>query len=85
MTEKFEVHRAHKMAEWVEREVYEWAEGLVTEHFGVEEITDLTHKQISEVLDQAELINENYGDTLSYGLYEVVRYWENETDEELEY
>jgi hypothetical protein len=43
----FTVYRAQKMQEWLEREVEEWATGLVFEYFeDAEEISDLTEEQI---------------------------------------
>ena len=77
MTEKFEVFRAHKMAEWVEREVYDWAEGLVTEHFGVDSPEELSREQIEEVIEEME----NFDDWCYTGLRNVVSCWENENDE----
>jgi len=41
---KFEVYRAHKMLDWLEQEVTQWAENHVEEHFGCEEISELTQE-----------------------------------------
>ena len=35
MTDFTMVHRPHKMLDWLEGEVTDWAFGLVQEHFGV--------------------------------------------------
>ena len=82
---KFRAFRANKMQDWLDREVRDWAEGLVMEHFGVEQITDLSHKEICEVIDEYENIDHNYGDTLANGFAEVIRYWEEETGEDIEW
>ena len=43
---KFEVRRPHKMMDWLEGEMTDWAIGLVTEHFGVEEVDLLDREQL---------------------------------------
>ena len=78
---KFEVYRAHKMLDWLEGEATQWAENLVEEHFGCEEISELTKDQIEEVIAVAEDLDEHYGDMLSMGMYNIVRYWESENEE----
>lgn len=79
----FKVYRPHKMQDWIESQCEEWATDLIQEHFGVEEITDLSHKQISEVVDEYDRLDNEYGDMLSCGFAQVIRYWEDETGEEL--
>lgn len=83
MSTKFEVHRAHKMLDWVESEVTQWAEGLITEHFGVEDPNDLTREQMIEVCEVYEQIDTDYGDTLSIGFLNVIRWWESENEDEV--
>ena len=78
---KFEVHREHKMLDWLEHHCTEWAENLVTEHFDVEEISTLTKDQIEEVVVQAEELDEHFGGMLSLGMYNVVRDWESVHEE----
>ena len=34
--DKFKIHKAHKMSEWIENQVIEWALELIQNHFGVE-------------------------------------------------
>jgi predicted lipase len=82
----FTVYRAQKMQEWLEREVEEWATGLVFEYFeDAEEISDLTEEQIKEVLREYERLDYEYGDTLSFGFAQVIRRWEDETEKELDW
>ena len=81
---KFTVYRAHKMQDWLERETEEWATGLVFEWFDdAEKISDLTKDQIEEVVKEYERLDSEYGDMLSYGFAQVLREWEDETGEEL--
>ena len=77
----FRVHRAHKMMDWVESEVTEWAEGIVFEHYGVEEVTELTRDQIEEIAAEADRLDEDYGDIISLGFFNIVRWWESETED----
>ena len=65
----FRVHRAHKMMDWIENEVTEWAQGIVFEHYGVEEVTELSRDQVEEVAAEADRLDEDYGDFISLGLY----------------
>ena len=81
---KFTVYRAHKIRDWLERECEEWARELVFEHFeDAEDISDLTKEQIEEVIREYERLDDEYGDMLSYGFVQVVREWQDETGEEL--
>ena len=77
----FRVHRAHKMMDWVENEVTEWAEGIAFEHYGVEEVTELSRDQIEEVASEADRLDEDYGDIISLGFFNIVRWWESETED----
>lgn len=82
--EKFKVHRPHKMLDWLENEVTDWAYGLVTEHFDVECPSDLDKSQIEEVIEQYEELSEYAGgDWLALGMRNVISNWENEHDEYL--
>jgi hypothetical protein len=79
--EKFKVHRAHKMLDWIENEVTDWAHGLVTEHFGVECPSELNKEQIEEVIEEYEELSDYAGgDWLAIGMRNVVSIWENEND-----
>ena len=81
----FEVHRAWKMVDWIEREVHDWALNLVVEHFDVEDPNKLTEEQILEVIGQADKLDYEHGDPISYGFYQIVRDWEEANDRALEY
>lgn len=81
----FEVHRAHKMVDWVENEMYDWALNLVVEHFHVEHPNKLTEEQIQEVIGQADKLDYEHGDPISYGFYQIVRDWEEANDRALDY
>jgi len=78
--EKFKVYKAHKMLDWIENEVTEWAYGLVTEHFGVDSPEELTREQIDEVIEQWEELVE-YDGMLGLGFRNVINTWENENEE----
>jgi len=79
---KFEVHKPHKMLDWLEGEMTDWAIGLVTEHFGVEEVDTMSREQIDEVIAEWEnLLNQNGYDWLALGLRNAIGIWENENDE----
>ena len=81
---KFEVHKPHKMLDWLEGEMTDWAIGLVTEHFGVEEVDTMSREQIDEVIAEWEnLLNQNGYDWLALGLRNAIGIWENENDEYL--
>ena len=77
--EKFKVYKAHKLMDWIENEVTEWAFERVTEHFGVDEVETLTQEQIEEVIEEME----TFDDWCYTGLRNVVSMWENENDEYL--
>jgi len=76
------VHRPHKMMDWLEGEVSEWAFGIVQEYFGVEDISELSEEKINEVLTEYNLLNDSdmgY-DWLAIGFRNVISSWENEND-----
>ena len=76
------VHRPHKMLEWLHSECTEWAFGIVQEHFGIEDPTELSEEQIQEVIAEWEkLLEPNMGyDFLAMGFRNVIGSWENEND-----
>jgi len=79
---KFEVRRPHKMMDWLEGEMTDWAIGLVTEHFGVEEVDLLDREQLDEVIAEYERLSEQAGyDWLAIGMRNAIGIWENENDE----
>ena len=84
MSEFKMVHRPHKMLEWLEGECTDWADGIIKEYFGVEEIDTLSKEQIEEVVTEWELLTEDRSyDLLSMGFRNVISSWENEHDEYL--
>lgn len=84
MSDKFTVHKPHKMLDWLENEVTEWAYGLVQEHFGVDSPDELSREQIDEVIEQWDELTEYAGgDWLALGMRNVISVWENENDEYL--
>jgi len=69
----FDLNRIHKLDDWLESEAYEWVSSAITEHFEVENITDLTEVQIDEVADYVNRLdakritsNEFHTSTLSH-------------------
>ena len=79
---KFEVHKAHKMLDWLEGEMTDWAIGLVTEHFGVEEVDLLDREQLDEVIAEYDRLSEQAGcDWLAIGMRNAINIWENENDD----
>lgn len=74
----FKIRKAHKLMDWIENEVTEWAIEAVTNHFGCE-VSEMTLPQVEEVIAE---MNE-YDDWVYTGLRNVVNIWENENDEYL--
>jgi hypothetical protein len=77
--EKFKVYKAHKMLDWIENHVTDWATKLVTEHFGCE-VEELTREQLSEVREQYDELY-GYDSTIARGFLNVINTWENENEE----
>ena len=77
----FRVHRAYQMMDWIENEVSEWAQGIVFEHYGVEEVTELSRDQIEEVAAEADRLDEDYGYFISLGFFNLIRWWESENED----
>jgi len=82
MSEKFTIHKPHKMLDWIEGEVTEWAYGHIQEHFGVDCPSELTQAQIEEVIEVWEDMSEFDG-MLGLGFRNAISAWENENDEYL--
>ena len=78
--EPFTVHRAHKMQEWIESHVTEWANDLIVQHFGVE-VEELTKEQIQEVEDEWDRLYE-YDPVLAMGFRNCINTWEYENEED---
>lgn len=82
MSDKFKIYKAHKMLDWIEGEVTEWAYGLITDHFDVDCPSELSREQIEEVISEWEEMIE-YDGTLALGIRNAINVWENENDEYL--
>jgi len=80
--EPFKVYKAHKMLDWIEGHVTEWAYGLIQEHFGVESPSELSREQLDEVISEWEEMCD-YDGMLALGFRNAIGEWENENDEYL--
>ena len=84
MTEFKMVHKPHKMVEWLEGECTEWADGIIKEHFQVEDTDTLSKEQIQEVIAEWELLLDSASyDFLAMGFRNIISSWENEHDDYL--
>lgn len=84
MSEPFKVYKAHKMLDWLENEVTEWAYGLIQEHFGVECPSELSREQLDEVISEWEELSDYAGgEWLALGMRNAINVWENENEEYL--
>lgn len=82
MSEPFKVYKAHKMLDWLENEVTEWAYGLIQEHFGVECPSELSREQLDEVISEWEELSDYAGgEWLALGMRNAISVWENEKEE----
>ena len=82
MSEQFKVYKAHKMLDWLENEVTEWAYGLIQEHFGVECPSELSREQLDEVISEWEELSDYAGgEWLALGMRNAINVWENENEE----
>lgn len=75
--EKYVWHRPHKAEEYYENQINEQVWEQITEHFGVEEIIDITPEQIQEVEEWRE---ENLYEhsVLQVGFSNFISRWEGE-------
>jgi hypothetical protein len=80
MTKEFKIYKANKMLDYIENQLTDWALGLVTEHFGVETVEELTRDQLNEVI--AEYYDlDDWNGTLGMGFRNIIHIWENEHEE----
>ena len=77
MSEPFKIYKANEMLDYIENELTEWALGLLTEHFDVETIEELTREQLDEVVAEYYDLHEWDG-TLGMGFRNVINIWEND-------
>jgi hypothetical protein len=82
MSDVFKIHKASKMLDYIENQLTEWAHDLVTQHFEVETVEELTREQIDEVVAEYYDLDEwNAKYTLGMGFRNIINTWENENDE----
>lgn len=74
----FEIPRVHKWEENIEREVTDGLWEYICEHYGVEEIADLTEEQINEVESYRDNDLNEYS-PLQIGFSNILQNWESET------
>ena len=77
MSEKYAFHRAHKVEDWIAREMYDCVFEQITEWFGVEEIADLTKEQMDEVIHFRENELNEYS-PLHWGYTDIISEWEEQ-------
>lgn len=70
---------------WLEDAVTGWATDLVLGYFHVASVEELSRQQVDEVASEAEELEQDSAvfPPLALGLYNVVRVWEGEHDEEV--
>lgn len=73
----FEWPRIHKWEERIESDVTDSVYEYVMEHYGVDEITELTEEQIKEVEDFRDELNEY--SPMQWGFSNLINHWESET------
>jgi|TARA_B110000438_G_scaffold111205_1_gene109097 hypothetical protein len=95
---KLILNKINKLQDQIEQDVYGWTWYLITDHFKVEEITDLTKIQIDEVVEICDQFTIDLFETenrqpseaetlIAYSLRSVVREWgyDNDDDELQDY
>lgn len=78
MSEPFEIGRPYKYMEVLENEYTDHFYTEVLNHYGVDQITELTEQQIDEVQAEADKLEDGYTSFISMCLRNVVNSWENE-------
>lgn len=77
----FEWHRMHKWEENIERDVTEGLEEQICEHYGVEDILELSGEQMDEVRAFREEHVSEYS-PMNWGFSNVIMRYEDENYEE---
>jgi len=72
--------KIHKAEENIEMQVTDWVYEHVLEHFGVEEVTDLTKENILEVQAFWDSLHES--NCMSIGYSSLINHWECENGED---
>ena len=73
----FKWPRIHKWEERIESDVTDSVYEYVMEHYGVDEIVELTEEQIKEVEDFRDELNEY--SPMQWGFSNLINHWESET------
>lgn len=73
----YEWPRIHKAEENIEMQVTDWVYEHVFEHFGVDEVTELTKEDIQEIESFRDELNEY--SPMQWGYSNLINVWENET------
>ena len=79
----FEWHRMHKWEENIERDVTEALEEQICEHYGVDDVLELTAEQMDEVRAFREEYVSEYS-PMNWGFSNVIMRYEDENYEEEE-
>ena len=74
----FEWHRIHKHEEQIENDIYSRVNDQILEHYGVEEVYDLTSEQIEEVQKFADELGEY--NIMYSGFMDCINAWEAENE-----
>lgn len=77
----FEWPRMHKWEENIERDVTDGVEEQICEHYGVDDVLELTKEQIAEVVAFREEYVSEYS-PMNWGFGNVINRWEDENWEE---
>ena len=75
----FDWPRIHKWEERIESDVTDSVYEYVMEHYGVDEIVELTEEQIKEVENFRDELNEY--STMQWGFSNLINHWESENEE----
>jgi hypothetical protein len=73
----FDWPRIHKWEERIESDVTDSVYEYVMEHYGVDEIVELTEEQIKEVENFRDELNEY--SPMQWGFSNLINHWESET------
>lgn len=79
--EPFGVPKIHKWADNIEYTLNEWSYESVFEHFGVDEVSELTLENINEVQDFVDEEDDSYYDWALVGFKNLINEWENLDDD----
>ena len=75
--EKFEMRKPHKAEEYYENQIIEQVYEVITEFYGVDEITEITQEQINDIEEWREEWLSEYS-VLQVGFSSFMNQWENE-------